>query len=77
MPKLKSAIAGLAVGTALTGGLVAAGAATTTAAAAATVQVSSGTPVLTGHGCRGWKKRCGVGRVRIVIVNRNHNRNRR
>ncbi|MEV4016975.1 hypothetical protein AB0J35_41435 [Nonomuraea angiospora] len=107
MPKLKSVIAGLAVSTALTGGVVAAGAATSPAGAA--VQVKSAAPVLAGN-CRGggWR-RCGWGggrwgggrwawggrgwgwgggrgwgwgrhnqgaRVRIVIVNQNHNINR-
>ncbi|MGW0204151.1 hypothetical protein [Nonomuraea sp. NPDC003201] len=102
MPKLKSVIAGLAVSSALTGGVVAAGAATSPAGAA--VQVKSAAPVLAGN-CRGggWR-RCGGGwggrwggpwawggrgwgggwgwgrhdrgaRVRIVIVNQNHNIN--
>ncbi|MEU6780712.1 hypothetical protein ABZ912_16035 [Nonomuraea angiospora] len=104
MPKLKSVIAGLAVSSALTGGVVAAGAATSPAGAA--VQVKSASPVLAGN-CRGggWR-RCGGGwggrwggpwggpwawggrgwgggwgrhnrgaRVRIVIVNQNHNIN--
>ncbi|MEV4806559.1 hypothetical protein AB0K18_41750 [Nonomuraea sp. NPDC049421] len=90
MPKLKSVIAGLAMSTALTGGVVSVGAATTSASANAATQISTGTSVLAGHGC-GWRpRRCGwgwkpwkrwghrhhgVGRVRVVIVNRNYNRN--
>ncbi|MFG1704053.1 hypothetical protein ACFLIM_12740 [Nonomuraea sp. M3C6] len=76
MPELKSVIAGLAISTALTGGVVGLGAATTAASAAA--QVSTGTSVLTGHGC-GWR-RCGGGgrhhnRVRVNVFNNNVNRN--
>ncbi|MET7328779.1 hypothetical protein [Nonomuraea sp. NPDC005650] len=52
-------IAGLAVSTALSGGVVAAGAATTPAGAA--VQVKSAASVLTGN-CRAWgRRRCGGG----------------
>ncbi|MFG1700724.1 hypothetical protein [Nonomuraea sp. NPDC049309] len=95
MPKLKSVIAGLALSTALTGGVVSLGAATTTASAdAATTQITAGKSVLAGHGC-GWRpRRCGwgwgwkrwkkwnhrrhhgIGRIRIVIINKNHNDNR-
>ncbi|MFG6196357.1 hypothetical protein [Nonomuraea sp. JJY05] len=101
MPKLKSVIAGLAVSSALTGGVVAAGAATSPAAAA--VEVKSAAPVLAGRCNGGGWRRCGWGwggrwggrgwgpwaggrgwgwhrhnrspRVRIVIVNQNHNIN--
>ncbi|MFI6736868.1 hypothetical protein ACIBI9_28405 [Nonomuraea sp. NPDC050451] len=99
MPKLKSFIAGLAVSSALTGGVVAAGAATSPAGAA--VEVQSAAPVLAGRCNGGGWRRCGWGgrwgwggrgwgpwaggrgwhrhnrspRVRIVIVNQNHNIN--
>ncbi|MEO3805747.1 hypothetical protein [Nonomuraea sp. B1E8] len=81
MPKLKSAIAGLAISTALTGGVVAVGAATTSFAAGAATQVSTGTSVVAG-GCNGWW-RCGWRRhhrqkthVRVKVHNRNRNINR-
>jgi hypothetical protein len=51
MPKLKSVIAGLAISTAVTGGMVGVGAATS--AANATTQVSNGTSVLMDDGW-GW-----------------------
>ncbi|GAA3576702.1 hypothetical protein GCM10022419_067330 [Nonomuraea rosea] len=82
MPKLKSVIAGLAISTALAGGVVSMGAATT--AANATTQVSNGTSVLAGHGCYSERRRCGYGwrrhhhqkvRVRVKVHNRNHNHN--
>ncbi|MEQ4716899.1 hypothetical protein ABN273_10965 [Nonomuraea sp. B19D2] len=77
-------MAGLAIGTAMSGGVIAAGA-TTTAANAGTAQVSTGAPVLIGgHGC-GWRRCGGWGgwwrkhhrkdRIDIQIFNRNHNFN--
>ncbi|GAA4927043.1 hypothetical protein HD597_011689 [Nonomuraea thailandensis] len=61
MPKLKSVIAGLAISTALTGGVVGVGAATTTASADAATQVSTAGSVLAGNHCGwGWR-RCGGG----------------
>ncbi|MEO3872701.1 hypothetical protein ABGB18_28135 [Nonomuraea sp. B12E4] len=48
MPELKSVIAGLAISTAMTGGVVGLGAATTAAGAA--TQVSAGTSILTDDG---------------------------
>ncbi|GAA2210016.1 hypothetical protein GCM10009850_054750 [Nonomuraea monospora] len=86
MPKLKSVIAGLAISTALTGGVVSVGAATTLASADAATQVSTGTSVLAGNHCGwGWR-RCGWGwgnrghrhhrmRVKIKVYNKNYNRN--
>ncbi|SDI76829.1 hypothetical protein [Nonomuraea jiangxiensis] len=85
MPNLKSVIAGLAISTAVTGGVVGLGAAATTTSAGAAAQVSTGTSVLTGGGCQGWR-RCGWGwrrghhnrqRLIINIHNRNFNRNDR
>ena len=80
MPKLKSVMAGLAISTALTGGVVGLGAATNAASAA--TQFSTGTSVLSWGGCHGWG-RCGRGwrrhhnrqNVRINVHNRNFNRN--
>ncbi|GAA3233144.1 hypothetical protein [Nonomuraea helvata] len=83
MPKLRSIMASLAIGTAMSGGVIAASA-TTTAANAGT-QVSAGAPVLIGgHGC-GWRSCWGWGgwwrkhhrndRIDIQIFNRNHNFN--
>ncbi|WP_043630578.1 hypothetical protein [Nonomuraea candida] len=68
MPKLKSVIAGLAISTAVTGGLVSAGAATS-AANATTTQVTTGTSILGNDGWGwGWghrrhhhRNRCGKG----------------
>jgi hypothetical protein len=85
MPKLKSVIAGLAISTALTGGVVSAGAATTAASADAKTQVTAGKSVLTGWGCRAWR-RCGWGwgnrrhhhsrlRLKVKVYNNNYNRN--
>ncbi|KAB8191301.1 hypothetical protein FH608_032490 [Nonomuraea phyllanthi] len=86
MPKLKSVMAGLAISTALAGGVVAAGA-TTTAASASTAQISTGTAVLTGgHGCGPrrcwgwggwWRRHHRNERMDIHVFNRNHNFNRR
>ncbi|MFG1620108.1 hypothetical protein [Nonomuraea wenchangensis] len=84
MPKLRSVIAGLAIGTAMTGGAVAASAATSAASAA--TQVSTGTTVATGWGC-GHRSRCGWGgwggwrrghhqRTRVNVDNNNFNFNR-
>ncbi|WP_433434169.1 hypothetical protein [Nonomuraea sp. CA-141351] len=56
MPKLKTVMAGLAIGTAMSGGVLALSA-TTTSASAGTAEVTTGTSVLTGGGC-GWR-RCG------------------
>ncbi|WP_406674135.1 hypothetical protein WBK31_40870 [Nonomuraea sp. N2-4H] len=87
MPKLKSVIAGLAISTALTGGVVSAGAAITSASADAATQVSTGNSVLAGCGGWGWgSRRCGWGwghrrhhhhrlRVKVRVFNRNVNRN--
>ncbi|MEV0969138.1 hypothetical protein [Microtetraspora glauca] len=67
MSMLKSAIAGLVISTAMTGGAVALGATTTaTTASAAVVQTG-------GCGCGNWG---GAGRNHNRNWNRNHNRNR-
>jgi hypothetical protein len=58
MPKLKSVIAGLAMSTALTGGVVSVGAATTATSASAATNVSSTAPVVTWAGCHR-SYRCG------------------
>ncbi|MEV3983301.1 hypothetical protein [Nonomuraea sp. NPDC049758] len=86
MPKLKSIVAGLAMSTALSGGVIALGAATTTTSAEAATNVTAGATTATLSGCfrRSW---CGGGwgwrnnwrrhrlpRIRIIIVNRNRNR---
>ncbi|QFY12642.1 hypothetical protein GBF35_44135 [Nonomuraea phyllanthi] len=83
MPKLKSVMAGLAISTALGGGVVATGA-MTSAANAGTAQVTTGTSVLAGGHC-GWR-RCGWGwggrrhhrreNVRVFVHNNNVNLNR-
>ncbi|MFG1948053.1 hypothetical protein [Nonomuraea sp. NPDC048826] len=72
MPKLKSVIAGLALSTAVTGGVVVAGATMTTASANAATQISAGTSVLTGGHCG---RRCKRKQVRIIVENFNFNRN--
>ncbi|SDI76411.1 hypothetical protein SAMN05421869_10746 [Nonomuraea jiangxiensis] len=84
MPKLKSVIAGLAISTAMAGGVVGLGAATTATSASA-AQISTGTSVLTGGGCH--RRRCGWGgggwgghrrhhnRIHIHIFNHNLNNN--
>ncbi|MET7328778.1 hypothetical protein [Nonomuraea sp. NPDC005650] len=88
MPKLKSVIAGLAMSTAVSGGVVGVGAAMSAADAA--TQVSSAASVLAnGCGSSGWR-RCGGGwgggrwanwrrhrmpRIKIIIINANRNRN--
>ncbi|MFF0867463.1 hypothetical protein ACIBK9_23720 [Nonomuraea sp. NPDC050227] len=86
MPKLKSIVAGLAMSTALSGGVIALGAATTTTSAEAATNVTTGATTTTLSGCfrRSW---CGGGwgwrnnwrrhrlpRIKIIIVNRNRNR---
>ncbi|MFI7640318.1 hypothetical protein [Nonomuraea sp. NPDC049400] len=78
MPKLKSVMAGLAISTGLSGGLLAMGA--TTPASAGTTQATSGAPVLIGNGC-GW--RCGGwgwgrrhnNRTNVFVHNNNQNFN--
>ncbi|MEU1391373.1 MULTISPECIES: hypothetical protein [unclassified Nonomuraea] len=86
MPKLKSVIAGLAMSTALSGGVIGLGAATTATSADAATNVTTAATTTTLSGCfrRSW---CGGGwggrnwrhhrfpRIRIIIVNRNRNRN--
>ncbi|MEO3872700.1 hypothetical protein ABGB18_28130 [Nonomuraea sp. B12E4] len=78
MPELKSVIAGLAISTAMTGGVVGLGAATTAASAA--TQVGASASMLTGGGCRGWGW-CGGHRrhhrmhIRLNVFNRNFNQN--
>ncbi|MEU5868747.1 MULTISPECIES: hypothetical protein [unclassified Nonomuraea] len=85
MPKFKSVIAGLAMSTALSGGMIALGAATTATSAEAATNVTAAATTTTLSGCfrRSW---CGGGwgwrnnwrrhrlpRIRIIIVNRNRN----
>ncbi|MEV4016976.1 hypothetical protein AB0J35_41440 [Nonomuraea angiospora] len=86
MPKLKSVMAGLAMSTAFSGGVVGVGAAMSAAEAA--TQVGAATSVLAGScGSWGWR-RCGWGggrwanwrhhrmpRIKIIIINANRNRN--
>ncbi|MFF4619658.1 hypothetical protein [Nonomuraea jabiensis] len=88
MPKLKSVMAGLALSTAFSGGVVGVGAAMSAAEAA--TQVGTATSVLAG-GCGNWGgRRCGWGwgggrwanwrhhrmpRIKIIIINTNRNRN--
>ncbi|MFC5817209.1 hypothetical protein [Nonomuraea harbinensis] len=77
MPKLKSVLAGLALSTAVTGGVVVAGATMTTTSAAAATQVSAGTSVLTGGHCghRCWWRKHHRKHVRVIVENFNINRN--
>ncbi|KAB8191300.1 hypothetical protein FH608_032485 [Nonomuraea phyllanthi] len=83
MPKLRSVMAGLAISTALTGGVVAAGAATTAANAGTATKIGAGTTVLTGvTGCHrgrrcggGWGRRNRLPKIRIFIHNINRNVN--
>ncbi|MGJ6961260.1 hypothetical protein ACSDR0_05060 [Streptosporangium sp. G11] len=91
MPKFKSVIAGLAISTALTGGVVGMGAATTaTSAGATTATVTAAAFPTCGGGC-GWRRGCGCRccggghrnhhrhyqrhRIRLIINNYNNNRN--
>ncbi|MEQ4716898.1 hypothetical protein [Nonomuraea sp. B19D2] len=88
MPKtFKNVMAGLAISTALTGGVVAVGATTTAASASTATQISAGTSVLTKVArCHRWR-RCGWGwgrgwrrhhrpqTIRILIHNNNQNFN--
>jgi hypothetical protein len=83
MPKLKSIIAGLAVSTALSGGVIGLGAATTATSADAATSITSSASTLTGcyratrcgGGWRYWRHHR-LPRIRIIIVNRNKNKNR-
>jgi hypothetical protein len=89
MPKLKSILAGLAVSTALSGGVIGLGAATTATSADAATNISGTTSTVTWAGCYR-RHRCGsgwgwgwrrhhhhrTGRVKVKIHNRNFNRNR-
>ncbi|MFF0306623.1 hypothetical protein ACFYSC_04305 [Streptosporangium sp. NPDC004379] len=87
MPKFKSVFAGVAVSTALAGGIVSLGAATTATAANAAVAQTTVAGFQTCGGCGGgcgWR-RCGCGggcgrrcshnrfRLRVITVNNNHN----
>ncbi|MEU8384201.1 hypothetical protein [Streptosporangium sp. NPDC048865] len=87
MPKFKSVIAGLAISTALTGGVVGMGAATTvTSANAMTTAITSAAYPTWGGGC-GWRRGCGRccgghrhhrrshHRFRLIINNHNNNDN--
>ncbi|GAA3028037.1 hypothetical protein [Streptosporangium longisporum] len=82
MPKFNSVIAGLAISTALTGGVVGMGAATTVTSAAASVTTVTAAAFPT-HGC-GWGHRrhcCGDRyrhhhkRFKLIINNNNDNNN--
>ncbi|GAA3233149.1 hypothetical protein [Nonomuraea helvata] len=90
MPKtFKNLMAGLAISTALTGGVVAMGATTSAANAGTGTQLSAGTSVLTGVTRCGRWRRCGWGgrrggwgwrrerpqTIRILIHNNNQNWN--
>ncbi|MFF5206166.1 hypothetical protein [Streptosporangium sp. NPDC000396] len=85
MPKFKSVLAGLAISTALAGGIVGLGAATTTTAANASVAQTAAVGFQTWGGC-GCHRRCGWGcgcgrrccgrghqRVKVRVVNVNNN----
>ncbi|GAA3411758.1 hypothetical protein [Streptosporangium vulgare] len=87
MPKFKSVLAGLAISTALTGGVVGLGAATTaTSAGAMTTTVTAAAFPTCGGGC-GWRRGCGRccgggwrhhrrhHRIKVIINNHNNNQN--
>jgi len=84
MPKYKSVIAGLAISTALTGGVVGLGAATTVTSASATITTVTAAAFPTCGG--GWGRGCGCcgcrshhrrshHRFRLIINNHNNNDN--